>query len=172
MNAAVEGETANNKMPNVGDTAPDFTLPSHNEGELNLAWYRGRKNVVLAFYPGDWTPGCSNQIPGYNKRIEEFDALNCQLLGISVDSVACHVAWAKSFGGLHYPLMADFYPHGAVARQYGVFNETYGTTDRVVFLIDIEGVIRFIQRPPNAAIPDNEELFEQIKALENSAADR
>lgn len=172
MNAAADAESANNDMPKVGELAPDFTLPSHNEGELNLAWYRGRKNVVLAFYPGDWTPVCSNQIPGYSKRIGEFDRLNCQLFGISVDSIPCHIEWAKSMGGLHYPLMADFHPHGAVSRLYGVFNDSYGTANRVVFLIDIEGVIRFIQSPPYSAVPDNDELLEQLSALQESAAGR
>ena len=91
----------------VNDPAPDFTLNTHNEGELNLAWYQGRKNVVLAFYPGDWTPVCSNQIPEYQRLLEKFEKNDCQLLCISVDSVPCHKAWAKSLGGLSFPLMAD-----------------------------------------------------------------
>ena len=80
----------------VGDEAPDFTLPTHNEGELNLAWYRGRKNVILAFYPADWTPVCSSQIPAYVKLQDQFDRLNSQLLGISVDSIPCTIACAPS----------------------------------------------------------------------------
>lgn len=151
----------------VGDPAPDFTLPTHNEGELNLSWYQGRKNVVLAFYPADWTPVCSTQIPSYSSLIDRFEELNTQVLGISVDSVPCHLAWAKSLGGLTYPLFSDFYPHGDVARRYGVLNGK-GFSERAVFVVDKNGVIRFIQRVHPAQLPDNEEL---LKALEELEAD-
>lgn len=149
----------------VGDVAPDFTLPTHNEGELNLAWYRGRRNVVLAFYPGDWTPVCATQIPGYENIIDEFGKFNTQLLAISVDSVPCHLAWAKSCGGFSFPLMADYYPHGAIAKKYGVLNPR-GYAERAVFLIDKSGVIRYIEKVPPADIPDNNALFHHIAELE------
>jgi peroxiredoxin len=148
----------------VGDPAPDFTLPTHNEGQLNLHWYRGRKNVVLAFYPGDWTPVCSAQIPGYEQVLATFEKHNAQLLGISVDSVPCHIAWAKSLGGLTFPLMADFYPHGEVARQYGVLTER-GYAERVVFVIDKQGIIRYIELVPPADLPSNERLFAELAKL-------
>lgn len=150
----------------VGDPAPDFTLPTHNEGELNLAWYQGRKNVVLAFYPGDWTPVCSNQIPGYQMVIERLMELDCQLLGISVDSVPCHRAWAKSLGGLSYPLMSDFYPHGRVAKLYGILTEK-GYSERVVYLIDKKGIIRWIDHVELAKTPDNDALIAQLELLQN-----
>ncbi|MFQ6009459.1 MAG: peroxiredoxin [Candidatus Zixiibacteriota bacterium] len=146
----------------VGDEAPDFTLPTQNEGELNLRWYRGRKHVVLAFYPGDFTPICATQIPEYQAVMEEFDKYNAQLLAISVDSMACHAAWAKSLGGLSFPLMSDYYPHGEVARKYGVLNEK---KERTVFLIDREGKIRWIERLQPFDLPDNEELFRQLARL-------
>ena len=152
-------------MPGVSDPAPDFTLPTHNEGELNLAWYQGRKNVVLAFYPGDWTPVCSTQIPGYQSIYEQFLLYDCQLLGISVDSIPCHMAWAKSLGGLSFPLMSDFYPHGRVAQLYGILTKS-GYADRTVFLIDKTGIIRFIQRVKPFEIPDNDELIKQMAKLE------
>ena len=119
----------------VGDPAPDFTLPTHNEGELNLAWYQGRKNVVLAFYPADWTPVCATQVPSYQEVFENFDKYNAQLLCISVDSVPCHIAWARSLGGLSFPLMSDFFPHGGAAKKYGVFTSK-GYSGRAVFVID------------------------------------
>ncbi|MFQ5454239.1 MAG: redoxin domain-containing protein, partial [Candidatus Zixiibacteriota bacterium] len=90
----------------VGDPAPDFTLPTPNEGELNLSWYQNRKNVVLAFYPADWTPVCATQVPEYQNLIEKFENFDCQILCISVDAVPCHKAWAKSLGGLSFPLMS------------------------------------------------------------------
>lgn len=150
----------------VGDPAPDFTLPTHNEGELNLAWYQGRQNVVLAFYPGDFTPVCSAQIPGYQDVLERFEALNTKLLGISVDSLAVHQAWAKSLGGLGYPLMSDFYPHGQVAKKFGVFDDKWGVAQRAVFLIDKQGIIRYIERTMFSDLPSNDELFRQLEALQ------
>lgn len=148
----------------VGDPAPDFTLATHNEGELNLAWYQGRKNVVLAFYPADWTPVCATQVPEYQKNIERFDEFDCQLLCLSCDSVPCHMAWARSLGGLEFPLMADFWPHGEVARKYGVLNRK-GYAERTVFLIDKKGIIRWIERLHPADLPNNDDLFEQLAKL-------
>lgn len=148
----------------VGDRAPDFTLPTHNEGELNLAWYQGRKNVVLAFYPADWTPVCATQVPGYQEDFERFEQYDCQLLCISVDSVFCHTAWAKSMGGLSFPLMSDFWPHGEVAKKYGVLNSK-GYCNRTVFLIDKNGVIRWIDAVHPSVLPDNEKLFAELKKL-------
>ena len=150
----------------VGDPAPDFTLPTHNEGELNLAWYQGRKNVILAFYPGDFTPVCSAQIPAYIDLMEEFEKYDCQVLGISVDSIACHLAWAKSMKGLPFPLMSDFYPHGEVAARYGILAKR-GYAERVVFLIDKKGIIRFIDHVPPSDLPDNEKLLQAVRALES-----
>lgn len=159
----------NNKHGNTavlepGEPAPDFTLPTHNEGELNLAWYRGRRNVVLAFYPGDWTPVCSAQIPDYQSLIQRFEEYETQLLAISVDSIACHRAWAKSMGGLSFPLMSDYWPHGEVARKYGVLSDR-GYAERVVFLIDKKGIIRWIEHSQATDLPDTEELFRQLEKL-------
>lgn len=148
----------------VGNPAPDFTLATHNEGELNLAWYQERKNVVLAFYPADWTPVCATQVPEYQKNIERFDEFDCQLLCLSCDSVPCHVAWARSLGGLEFPLMADYWPHGDVARKYGVLSRK-GYAERTVFLIDKKGIIRWIERLHPANLPNNDDLFEQLAKL-------
>ena len=153
-----------NIAPKVGDPAPDFTLPTHNEGELNLAWYQGRKNVVLAFYPGDWTPVCATQVPEYQKVLDRFEQFETQLLGISVDSVPCHRAWAKSLGGISFPLMSDYYPHGRVAHLYGVLNQR-GYAERAIFVIDKTGVIRHIERIKLSQLPDNDTLFEQLALL-------
>ena len=150
----------------LNDSAPDFTLKSHNEGELNLAWYQGRKNIVLAFYPGDWTPVCSNQIPEYQNQISTFEKFETQLMCLSVDSIPCHKAWARSLGGLSFPLMADFYPHGEVARKYGVFDEKRGYAERSVFLIDKSGIIRFVEHVDLAQLPDNQKLFDAIASLQ------
>ncbi len=96
MNEKVPGraEAEGQVLLRVGDPAPDFTLATHNEGELNLAWYQGRRNVVLAFYPADWTPVCATQVPEYQKVSDRFEEFDCQLLCLSCDSVPCHIAWA------------------------------------------------------------------------------
>ena len=154
-----------NKKLQVGDKAPDFTLETHNEGELNLRWYQGRKNVVLAFYPGDFTPNCSNQIPAYNPLLKTFEEYQCQLFGISVDSISCHVAWAQSLGGIHFPLMSDYFPHGAVTSKYGILNER-GYADRSVFLIDKNGIIQFVDFLDFNLMPDNDKLIEQLAKLQ------
>ena len=155
----------------VGDFAPDFTIPSHSEGELNLKWYRERSNVVLAFYPGDWTPACSSQIPGYEEKSAKFLRYNCQVLGISVDSIPSHKAWAASLGGISFPLLSDYWQHGQISELYGVLSER-GFAERTVFLIDINGVIRFIGRYDYDKVPDVDELFRQIEKLdtENTTA--
>lgn len=159
-------KTEEKKIVNINEAAPDFTLVSHNEGELNLAWYQGRKNVVLAFYPGDWTPVCSNQIPEYQRVIETFEQYETQLLCISVDSIPCHKAWARSMGGLSFPLMSDYYPHGEIARKYGVFEEKRGYAERAVFLIDKSGIIRYIEHVQLAQLPDNQKLFSAMAELQ------
>jgi peroxiredoxin len=128
-----------------------------------MAWYRVRKNVVLAFYPGDWTPVCSQQILSYQKDIDRFERLNCQLLGISVDSIPCHKAWA-SLNGLSYPLMSDYFPHGAVASRYGLLSEK-GYAERAVFAVDLRGIIQYIDRVPLASLPDTERLFKALAEL-------
>ncbi|MEK7774324.1 MAG: redoxin domain-containing protein [Candidatus Zixiibacteriota bacterium] len=151
----------------IGDEAPDFTLPTHNEGELNLQWYRSRKPVVIAFYPMDWTPACATHIPGYQVIIDKFEEYKVQLLCISVDSIPCHIAWAKTFGGFSFPLMSDYYPHGKVSQKYGVLNPK-GFSDRVIFLIDTNGIIRFIDWVDPAGLPDNIELFRHIMDLPQS----
>jgi len=148
----------------VGDPAPDFTLPTHNEGELNLAWYQGRKNVVLAFFPAAFTPVCATQVPEYQKVIEKFDEFDCQLLCLSVDSIPSLMAWARSLGGLSFPIMSDFWPHGEVSMMYGNLNGK-GYANRTVFLIDKKGVIRWIERLDPAQLPNNDDLFEQLEKL-------
>jgi peroxiredoxin len=148
----------------VGDEAPDFSLETHNEGELNLSWYRGRKNIVLAFYPADWTPVCATQIPGYHNIIDEFERFDCQVLGVSCDSVPCHMAWAKSLGGLSFPLMSDFHPHGRVAEMYGVLGPK-GYAERALFVINKAGIINYVEIVNPSELPDTETLFKKLAAL-------
>jgi len=137
----------------VGDPAPDFVLPSVSGEKVQLSQFKGRKNVVLSFVPAAWTPVCSDQWPGYNIAKDLFEAYDAVLLGISVDNVPTLFAWTQEMGGLWFPVLSDFWPHGAVAARYGVLRSD-GVSERAIFIIDKEGVIRYIdvhdinQRPP------------------------
>ena len=142
----------------VGDRAPDFTLGSHLGGKVTLSDLRG-KNVMLAFYPFAFSGVCSTQMPGYEAASERFGGLNAQVVGISVDHMFALKAWASQLGITSYPLLSDFWPHGAVAQQYGVFNAERGMADRSIFLVDGEGIIRYIDVHENSDRPDEEQIF-------------
>ena len=157
---------------NVGDVAPDFELPAvtgEEKSNIKLSDFRGKKNVVLAFYPLNWTSVCTAQMPGFNVDLEKFKAVDAQVIGISVDSIACHVAWQeKAIGKLEFPLASDFYPHGNVARKYGVFREgdpIPGIAERAVFVIDKQGKIAFAKVYELGHKPDNEESLEVLRKL-------
>ena len=94
----------------IGDIAPDFKLPAQDGKKIRLSDYKGKKNVLLAFYPQDFTPVCSHQLPSYSKQINKFEELNTQVLAIGVASIPVHIAWIDSLGGLNYPLLADWVP--------------------------------------------------------------
>ena len=147
----------------VGQNAPDFSLPTQFGERVQLSNFRG-KNVVLAFFPLAWTPVCTNQIPSYEDMLDQFKAENTQVLGFSVDSVPSLQAWAKSLGGISYPLFSDFWPHGEIAQRYGVLRED-GRTERAVFVIDKDGVIRDIDIHDINDQPNNFELLDQLKRI-------
>ncbi len=150
----------------VGDVAPDFTLPSIHKGPISLSRYRGKKNVVISFVPAAWTPVCSDQWPGYNITKDLFDKNNAVLLGITVDNIPTLYAWTKQMvppnETLWFPVLSDFYPHGAVASKYGVLRSD-GVAERALFVIDKKGTIRYIDVHDINQRPSLEEL---MKALE------
>jgi peroxiredoxin len=137
----------------VGDKAPNFTLRSLGGGNVSLADYLGKKNVVISFVPAAWTPVCSDQWPGYNIAKEIFDENDAILLGITVDNLPTLFAWTNQMGKLWFPVLSDFYPHGATAAKFGVLRSD-GVTERALFVIDKKGIIRYIdvhdinKRPP------------------------
>ena len=122
-----------------GVAAPLFELHSTPDQKVSLRELRGHP-VILAFYPADWSPVCGDQMGLYNEILPEFQKLEAELLGISVDGAWCHTAFSRD-RKLHFPLLADFEPKGAVARLYGVYRETDGTTERALFVINESGVI-------------------------------
>ncbi len=134
-----------------GVAAPDFTLRSTPDQWLTLSEFRGQP-VVLAFYPADWSPVCGDQMALYNEILPEFEQLGATVMGISVDGAWCHAAFAKD-RKLHFPLLADFEPKGAVARDYGVYRDKDGVCERALFVIDGEGVVYWSHVSPLGVNP-------------------
>ena len=128
----------------AGQAAPDFTLPAVTGGKVGLKDFRGKKNVVISFVPAAFTPVCSDQWPGYNMARGLFEANDAVLLGITVDNIPTLHAWTLQMGAaLWFPVLSDFWPHGAVAKKYGVLR-TDGISERALFFIDKRGVLRDI----------------------------
>ena len=126
----------------VGDPAPDFTLPDQNNQAVSLAQFKGEKNVLVVFYPLAFSGVCSGELRAIRDDLPRFQNEAVQTLTISVDSFFAHRVWADQ-QGFGFPLLADFWPHGAVAQSYGVFDERKGTARRGTFLVDPEGVVRW-----------------------------
>src|SRR5260370_3340055 len=126
----------------VGQPAPDFTLKDQNQKDVKLAEYRG-KNVVIVFYPLDWSPVCTNEHACFVNDLKQFEKLNAQVLGLSVDSVWSHKAFAEKMG-IRYPLLADFQPRGAVAEQFAVYLADKGITGRAIAIVDKAGKISLL----------------------------
>ncbi|MGZ3558146.1 MAG: peroxiredoxin [Thermodesulfobacteriota bacterium] len=137
----------------IGQTAPDFVLPSVSGEKVSLSQFRGKKNVVISFVPAAWTPVCSDQWPGYNIAKDIFAQNDAILLGITVDNIPTLFAWTNQMGQLWFPVLSDFWPHGAVAQRYGVLRSN-GVSERALFVIDKKEIIRYIdvhdinKRPP------------------------
>src|SRR5215472_12227010 len=147
----------------AGSRAPSFELPSTPDQRVPLSAFRGRP-VILAFYPADWSPVCGDQMALYNEVLSEFRKHNAELLGISVDGVWCHEAFSQA-RHLHFPLLADFEPKGAVARKYGAYREADGCCERALFVIDPAGVIRWSYLSPVAVNPGADGILDALEAL-------
>jgi peroxiredoxin len=147
----------------AGTPAPEFSLPVTPDQKLSLKELRGRP-VILAFYPSDWSPVCGDQMALYNEVLPEFHKYNAELLGISVDGPWCHDAFAKD-RHLHFPLMADFEPKGAVAKSYGAYRAEDGFCERALFVIDKNGVIAWSYCSPVAVNPGADGILEALEKL-------
>ena len=148
----------------VGDPAPDFTLPSLTGEKISLSQYRGKKNVLLSFVPAAWTPVCSDQWPGYNIVKNIFEENKAILLGITVDNIPTLYAWTNQMGKLWFPVLSDFWPHGAVAQKYGVLRSN-GVSERALFLIDRKGILRYINVNDINKRPSLEDLVNALEKL-------
>ncbi len=153
-------------MPNIlgaGTEAPDFDLHVTPDQRLKLSELRG-KAVILAFYPADWSPVCGDQMALYNEILSEFHKFGAELLGISVDGVWCHEAFAKD-RHLHFPLLADFEPKGQVAKRYQAYRAEDGICERALFVIDKNGVIAWSYCSPVAVNPGADGILEALEKL-------
>ncbi|HET6530851.1 MAG TPA: peroxiredoxin [Actinoplanes sp.] len=128
----------------IGDAAPDFTLKNQNNQDIRLSDFRGRKAVLLVFYPLTFTGTCQGELTEVRDNLADYQNDRVQVLAVSVDSAYSHKVWATQ-EHFDFPLLADFWPHGAVAQRYGVFNEVAGFANRGTFLIDRDGIIRFAE---------------------------
>jgi len=147
----------------AGTAGPAFTLNTTPDQTVSLEDFRGQ-NVILAFYPADWSPVCGDQVVLYNELLREFRRLNGALLGISVDGVWCHSAFAAA-RHLHFPLLADFEPKGAVAKLYGAYRTKDGVAERALFVLDGEGVIRWSYLSPIGVNPGADGILEALETI-------
>lgn len=147
-----------------GTTAPDFSLHSTPDQKVSLSEFKGQR-VILAFYPADWSPVCSDQMALYNEMLKYFHKLNAVVLGISVDGKWCHMSFSQD-RSLHFPLLADFEPKGEVSRQYGVYDESLGESKRALFVIDEDGIIQWNHLSPVGINPGADGILDALEAID------
>jgi peroxiredoxin len=145
----------------VGEPAPEFTLPSLSGETISLSQFAGKKNVVISYVPAAWTPICSDQWPGYNLAKGLFEANDAILLGITVDNIPTLYSWTRQMGTLWFPVLSDFWPHGAVADKFGVLRSD-GIAERALFIIDKAGILRYAKVGDINRRPDLEELINAL----------
>ena len=150
-------------MLQVGTQAPDFSLNTTPDQKIALSQLKG-KNVIIAFYPADWSPVCGDQMALYNEMLKIFHKHNAELLGISVDSNWCHMAFSKD-RNLHFPLLADFEPKGAVAKLYDVYDQEQGQCKRALYVIDETGIIRWNYLSPVGINPGADGIIEALNEM-------
>ncbi|NIG54119.1 redoxin domain-containing protein [Chitinophaga sp. Cy-1792] len=148
-----------------GTKAPDFELYSTPDQRLKLADFKG-KSLIIAFYPADWSPVCSDQLALYNETLKIFHEAGAELLGISVDSKWCHMAFSEN-RHLHFPLLADFEPKGAVAKAYGIYDDKEGEAHRALFVIDGNGIIQWSYLSPDGINPGADGILDALDKLNN-----
>ncbi|MFO8109870.1 MAG: redoxin domain-containing protein [Thermoplasmata archaeon] len=152
------------KAPEVGELARDFTLPDHRGEEFPLSKYRG-KVVLLSFHPLAWTNICALQMQSLENSREQMEELDAVAVGVSIDSVPSKMAWAKELEIEDTPLLCDFWPHGGMAKDYGIFREEDGFSERANILVNPEGEIAFVKVYPIRELPDMDEIIDEIKKM-------
>jgi peroxiredoxin len=148
----------------VGQTAPDFTLKDQNQKEIKLSDFAGKKRVVLMFYPLDWSPTCTQEHVCFVNDMKNFDTLDAEVLGVSVDSVWSHKAYAEKMG-IKYSLLADFHPKGAMSEKYGVYLAEKGISGRSIFIVDKQGKIAWVKNYDIPVVPDVKEVATALQSV-------
>jgi peroxiredoxin len=156
------------KALEAGAAAPQFELQATPDQSVKLADFAGRR-LIIAFYPADWSPVCTDQMALYNEVLPEFKRLDAELVGISIDHAWCHVAFARH-RNLHFPLLADFHPKGEVAKRYGVYDETSGMSERALFVLDGDGVIRWSYVSPVGVNPGADGILSALESMSSARA--
>jgi len=151
-------------MLEKGTVAPDFELNATPDQKIKLSDFKG-KNVILAFYPADWSPVCGDQMALYNEMLKYFSKHDAQMIGISVDSTWCHNAFQQD-RKLHFPLLADFEPKGEVSKAYGIYDDEVGESKRALFVIDKDGNIAWSYLSPTAVNPGADGILDALENLE------
>jgi peroxiredoxin len=148
----------------IGTVAPDFSLSSTPDQKVSLSEFRG-KPVILVFYPADWSPVCGDQLALYNELREVFAEHEATLVGISVDGIWCHLALAQD-RKYHFTLLSDFEPKGAIAKAYGVYREHDGFSERALFVLDAEGIVRWSYVSPVGVNPGADGILKALESLD------
>jgi len=153
----------------VGQAAPDFALKDQNQKEVKLSDYAGKKNVVIVFYPLDWSPTCTKEHACFVNDMRDFETLDAEVLGVSVDSVWSHKAYAEKMG-IHYPLLADFQPRGQMAEKYGIYLPERGITGRAIFIVNKAGKVAWIKNYDIPVVPDIKEVAAALAQVKSATA--
>lgn len=153
----------------IGQTAPDFTLQNQDKKDVKLSDFAGKKNVVLVWYPLDWSPVCTNEHACLVNDLKSFEALDAEVLGVSVDSVWSHKAYAEKMG-IKYSLLADFQPRGAMADKYGVYLADKGITGRAIVIVNKAGKIGWIKNYDIPVVPDLKEVATALQQVKSATA--
>jgi peroxiredoxin len=153
-------------MLKIGTKAPGFSLSATPDQKISLEEFKW-KNIILAFYPADWSPVCGDQMALYNEMLKYFHKHNAELIGISVDGVWCHLSFSSD-RKLHFPLLADFEPKGAVARMYEVYDDATGECKRALYVIDEKGIIRWNHLSPVGINPGADGILEALEEIDRT----
>ena len=153
----------------VGQTAPDFALLNQEKKEVKLSDFAGKKNVVLVWYPLDWSPTCTNEHVCFVNEMKAFETLDAEVLGVSVDSVWSHKAFAEKMG-IHYSLLADFHPRGAMSEKYGVYMADKGITGRAIAIVNKAGKVAWFKNYDIPVVPDLNEVASALGQVKTATA--
>lgn len=152
------------KLIEVGNTAPDFTVKDNHGQDISLSQYRGKK-VLLSWHPLAWTPVCTDQMRTLENNLDTFISLNTIPLGFSVDPIPCKKAWAAAIQINNVSLPSDFWPHGKVSQDYGLFNQTSGASERANVIVDENGIVKWVKVYPSSELPDINEVIQVLSNM-------